>query len=742
MTDSTSRGPARPVRSTSPVRSTYSAYSIYAAFDDVALAALASRGLVRRGRAEVAAGHVEVRDAEAKANGGSVTVAVGRPPVPVVLTTDGPRDARCPCPVAGTCVHVVAACLWMREAVRAADPGADDPAGPDSVEGPAEAPGPSGPAEPSEPAEPSGAPGPAVPAPVPAQDPVLEEVLAWEPAAVEKALGAAALRRVTAALADADPARLAADLEITRAPGRLSVTWPDAPEVVVVAGLGPRDMIVAGRHSRVAHAAWRLQAVVRLFARAGRAWPWAARSATMTAGRRRLLASTARTIEGVIAAGISHAGPRSAHELDRLAQVARLEEVPRLARLLVSAAGAVHAVARRDDAIDESAALSALAAAWSLTRALDAAALDPALLGSAEVERTRPGLLVPLSAAWWTAPSGSRGLTARFWDLERRRLESVTTGRAAGADPAFRRSEDVPLVWGASVGVLLSGPLRLQDASRRADGTLAPSTRTTVSRCDGDGCRDDGGAGDGADGRYGCVGYDGYDGIDLAAVARELREFRRGPRAASFEPPSPPVRLLLTRSSGLGRIDLDEIHQQYVWPVRGIEGETRVLRLDPDGMEARLVADLLARNVPVVAMTVEGDRPTGIYVRDRGALALLSPSISSVRAGAPRFYRRLAERLERLRAGATAPAPIPDSVPVVESLCRDAHEALTALAASGGDLRPEGMTAHVLTTRARTARELRLETLAAALDGTGEDAGPRAVLRACAVVDRVRALAI
>lgn len=53
MTDSTSRGPARPVRSTSPVRSTYSAYSIYAAFDDVALAALASRGLVRRGRAEV-----------------------------------------------------------------------------------------------------------------------------------------------------------------------------------------------------------------------------------------------------------------------------------------------------------------------------------------------------------------------------------------------------------------------------------------------------------------------------------------------------------------------------------------------------------------------------------------------------------------------------------------------------------------------------------------------------------------
>ena len=672
--------------------------AVYAAFDDVALEALANRGLVRRGRAVVNAGRVEVQEAgrptgsatetvaESAESAEALTVAVGKPAVPVVLTAGGPQEARCPCPVGGVCFHVVAACLWMREAVAAEAPAEPDPGGPAAADGDEE-------------------------------DPVLAEVLAWEPAAVERTVGVAALRRVTAALAGTDPERLAADTLVTRAPGRLSVTWPDAPEVVVVAGLGPRGMIVAGRHAQVAHAAWRLQAVVRLFARAGRAWPWATREIVLSAGQHRLLASAAAAVEDVVAAGISHAGPRSADELDRLGQAARLEEIPRLARLLASAAAAVHAVARRDDAMEESVALSALAAAWSLTRALEAAgaAPDPALLGRADAEQAQPGLLMPLSATWWLAPSGSRGLTARFWDVENRRLESVTTGRAAGADPTFQRAENIPLVWGVSVKALLSGPFRLTGATRRSDGALAPSTRTTVRHCGG------------------------YDDIDLVAIARELQALRRGPGAAGFEAPPPPVRLLLPHPSGLGRIDLDEIHQQYVWPVRDTAGEMHLLRLAPDSTESALIAAVLTRDLPVVAMTVEGDRPAGIYVRHEGALALLSPSISSIRVGDRGFYRRLATRMERLRAEAAAPAPLPSASGLIESLCEDLHEALTALAASGV-LRAQGRTAHVLTSRTRRARELQLETLAAALTRVEDEPGPQAILRACAVVDRIRAL--
>ena len=718
--------------------------AVYAAFDDVALEALANRGLVRRGRAEVAAGRVGVQEAGRPTGSASemvaestetLTVAVGRPAVPVVLTAGGPQEARCPCPVAGVCIHVVAACLWMREAVAAEAPAEPDPGGPAAA-----VPGTGGAAENEQSVGPSesrafsgegvGTAGTAdaenaedaedaanTAARGEDEDPVLAEVLAWEPAVVEKALGVAALRRVTAALAGTDPDILAADTLVTRAPGRLSVTWPNAPEVVVIAGLGPRGMIVAGRHSQVAHAAWRLQAVVRLFARAGRAWPWPTRKIVLSADQRRLLASAAAAVEGLIAAGISHAGPRSADELDRLAQAARLEEIPRLARLLTSTAAAVHAVARRDDAMDESAALSALAAAWSLTRALEAtsAAPDPALLGRADAERVQPGLLMPLSATWWLAPSGSRGLTARFWDMENRRLESVTTGRAAGADPTFHCADNIPLVWGASVRALLSGPLRLTGATRRTDGALAPSARTTVRHCGG------------------------YDDIDLAAIAHELRALQRGPGAASFEAPLPPVRLLLPDPSGLGRIDLDEIHQQYVWPVCDTAGEEHLLRLVPDSTEAALIAAVLTRDLPVVAMTVEGDRPAGIYVRREGGLALLSPSISSIRAGRLGFYHRLAERLERLRAETAAPTPPPSVSGLIESLCEDLREALTALAASGA-LRAQGRTAHVLTSRARRARELQLETLAAALARVEDEPGPRAILRACAVVDRIRAL--
>ena len=47
----------------------------------------------------------------------------------------------------------------------------------------------------------------------------------------------------------------------------------------------------------------------------------------------------------------------------------------------------------------------------------------------------------------------------------------------------------------------------------------------------------------------------------------------------------------------------------------------------------------------------------------------------------------------------------------------------------------------MLTTRARAADQMQLTTLAAALEEVIARPGPAAVLRACAVVDRVRALA-
>ena len=683
------------------------AFSVYGALDDVALIALGNRGLLRRGRAELAAGRVAPVNEPADPGAGAqpvaeeVTIGVGRSPVPVTLTVSGPQDARCPCPVAGICVHILAACLWMRQAVNR--DGAD--------ESTTAADTPTAPACPEARAT-------STPAQATSSDPVLEEVLAWEPADVEKSLGAEARRRVQASLAGMALGRLTAGTEVTTAPGRLSITWPDAPEIVVIAGLGPRGMIVSGRHSSAAETAWRLQAVIRLFARAGRAWPWPDEKTTFDDRKRDVVSTVATSIETLLSAGLSHAGLRSAADLERLAQVTRLEELPRLSRLLTSAAGRLRALAERNDALDEATVLSALAAAWSLTQALTAVtgSPDPALIGRADTETAQTGLLLPLSATWWTAPSGSRGLTIRLWDLDNGQPEMVTTGRAAGTDAAFQYSQDATLLWGTSVRNILSGPLRLTGAQRRPEGSLAPSNRTSVTRRSTE---------------------PGYDDIDLEAVADHLQRTGTGPGAARFEAPVPRLRLIMVAQDGLGPISIDEVHQHYLLVVTSTDGCRHLLCMEVGGWEMQMVSDVLSRDLQVYAITVEGDRPSGVFVREHDRISLLAATFPPSRA-VPGRGRGRSRRGPEEAGTQEAETNGEDRTPI-RVLVQDVREALTALAASGA-MQPTGMVAHVLRMRVRRAGELQLATLAAALAEVGDRPSPSAVLRAWALVDRLAAL--
>ena len=684
------------------------AFSVYGALDDVALIALGNRGLLRRGRAELAAGRVAPVNEPADPGAGAqpvaeeVTIGVGRPPVPVTLTVCGPQDARCPCPVAGICVHILAACLWMRQAVNR--DGAD--------ESTTAADTPTAPACPEARAT-------STPAQATSSDPVMEEVLAWEPADVEKSLGAEARRRVQASLAGMALGRLTAGTEVTTAPGRLSITWPDAPEIVVIAGLGPRGMIVSGRHSSAAETAWRLQAVIRLFARAGRAWPWPDEKTTFDDRKRDVVSTVATSIETLLSAGLSHAGLRSAADLERLAQVTRLEELPRLSRLLTSAAGRLRALAERNDALDEATALSALAAAWSLTQALTAVTglPDPALIGRADTETAQTGLLLPLSATWWTAPSGSRGLTVRLWDLDHDQPEMVTTGRAAGTDVAFHYSLDATLLWGTSMRNILSGPLHLTGAERRPDGSLAPSNRTSVTRRSAEA---------------------GYDDIDLEAVADHLQQTGSGPEVARFEAPVPRLRLIMVAQDGLGPISIDEVHQHYLLPVTSTDGRRHLLCMEVGGGEMQMVSDVLSRELQVHAITVEGDHPSGVFVREHDRISLLVATFPPSRGASGRGYGRLRRRVEETHTH-EAHTNREDRMPI-RALVQDVREALTALAASG-TTRPTSTVAHVLRARVRMAGDLQLTTLAAVLTEVDDRPSPGAVLRACAVIDRLEALA-
>ncbi|EHM95592.1 hypothetical protein HMPREF0975_00357, partial [Actinomyces sp. oral taxon 849 str. F0330] len=338
----------------------------------------------------------------------------------------------------------------------------------------------------------------------------------------------------------------------------------------------------------------------------------------------------------------------------------------------------------------------------------------------ADTETAETGLLLPLSATWWTTPSGSRGLTIRLWDLDNGRPEAVTTGRAAGVDAAFRYSEDATLLWGTSVKNILSGPLRLTGAARRPDGALAPSSRTAVTRRSGE-----------AD----------YDDVDLEAVAERLQQVCSGPEAARFEAPVARVRLIMVAKDGLGPIDIDEVHQRYLWPVTSTDGHRHLLTMEVGGREMQMVSDVLSRELQVHAITVEGDRPAGVFVREHGRICLLATTFPPSRSASNREYRRLRRRTEQMHSRMRTQAPDKNGTgrTPMRALALDVHEALTALAASG-TTRPTGMVAHVLRTRARMADDLQLTTLAAVLAEVDNRPSPGAVLRACAVVDRLDAL--
>ena len=135
---------------------------------------------------------------------------------------------------------------------------------------------------------------------------------------------------------------------------------------------------------------------------------------------------------------------------------------------------------------------------------------------------------------------------------------------------------------------ILSGPLRLTGAARRPDGTLAPSSRTAVTRRSGEA---------------------GYDDVDLEAVAGHLQQIGSGPEEARFEVPVPRIRLIMVAEDGLGPIDIDEVHQHYLWPVTGTDGCRHLLSMEVGGREMQMVSDVRSRELQVCAITGRGLPP-------------------------------------------------------------------------------------------------------------------------------------
>ncbi|MFI2365410.1 hypothetical protein [Promicromonospora sp. NPDC019610] len=490
--------------------------------------------------------------------------------------------------------------------------------------------------------------------------------------------------------------------------------------------------------------------------------------------RREALAEVRDVVGRLMSGGLSHLGADDAESLTALAGRVRVAGFDQVAPELVGnvrfdglvrvAGGLVAGLAGRDDAVTESDLLDAFAEIWAMCEVLERAA-DPAgpvrpsgavsggpgnaagASGRAVTGRPATGRggsgkgsddeidlprWVPLGARWWTSQSGSRGLAYLGWDSETEagapattdagQVRQVVTGRPSGSDPRFQRSWTSPLLWNRSLSTLCEGAFALTQVRTKPDGGLGAGGTPVLQRLEGD----------------------GFDLDELRVIAERTGAGGRPRDVVGFGRRPANVRLVLVRD--VGEVGIDEVRQELTLSVVTSDGDTRQLRLPAAGEQA--VQTLLSVRARLVAVTIERreerDEPVGLFVRDKGAIRLVSPTITpawSLENSYWDFWRKRIRKLKAQASSAKAVRPPTAAPPPVRRVTLLLGDVLLAAAATG---RP------VLTVRQRSdveqarvlARDLGLATLERTAQGLlVGDLTPPAVLHAAFVVGRARAVA-
>ena len=743
----------------------YADYAGYAGYDDDTLALLANPGLVRRA-AKLAPTATWVSEPGAEAvspspRPGRESVAVDLVQVAdfeVRLDPRGPAHARCPCPTAGICVHVLAAAMYVRDSQPTGtvpgdspsqDPVRVDSPTPPSGESPGTVPPDSGTVPPDSPSQdpiraasptpPSGESPGTVPTVSPCQEAVslayaavLAEVLGLDPAVLCRRAGVAAVRRARTNLANlADPAN-PAQVSLSGDTHRLDIIWPGAT-VRYVAGAGWDGMVSSA--SPDDRPTLHLEAIARLFQSQARDWPWPAdaNSPEQTTGptpqTRALIAEVRAEIARTITAGLSHLGQDAADRFAGLALDARVEGLPLLASYVGTAAALLEALGEHRDEVSEPETLAALAKAWALSSALDAAdaATWPALRGTARRTYTtdQPTMtLTPLGATWSVTNSGARVLTLIGWETEADELRLATSARPVGTDPSFIRTHTTTALWGAALDGLLEGPFRI-DGPRLSGDRLSATARSITYL---------------------------HTGLTESALSEIAVRLRPTPPSASFSGTTQPIALV--SPSGFGKMAIDEPLQQLVWSVP-LGDATWQLRQEITPTTLHRVDELLAweadRLKPAYLLarraTIRGRavwEPTSLFRRtadtlrqDRDTLTLCSLDFPTRRRTTTSLLQKHWAMLRRRwEKPFTAP---PQPRPAVLRTCDDVREVLVDLAATGR-LTPSSDQRRRLTEAATRCDDLALATLATQIRRLLTTPTPYTLLSAQLVADRVAQL--
>lgn len=351
------------------------------AHDEATLITALNKGQVIRAKKDVTGGKVALTDEGADQANLSVAGET------TILSAKGLTAAKCSCPAAGLCRHVVAAVLFLRE-------NAD---GSEETAKVADAP-------------------PALPD--------------FTMAQVEKFAGKDWVR----ALQNADNHAI---LTLTTS---TTVEFPDTSETVTFpVGLPLKDALFKGPRSARKRLAVALAALMVLREK-GETLPEAViETQTTPVADERLLNLASAALEQAAQSLASGNTRQSRERLFSIAITSRTEALPRLAAELRGLSELLDPEALRRADVTPTDALMRLGRSYALCQALRNAPDDPILMGTGARSFTPSGPrdYVLIGAEHWRTDAGARGFTLTLRDLENGRFVQALQARAAGTDLTF-----------------------------------------------------------------------------------------------------------------------------------------------------------------------------------------------------------------------------------------------------------------------------------------------------------------
>jgi hypothetical protein len=419
---------------------------VLAAYDDNALEALASKGLVRRARRDLEAGLASVTERDDKS---AVVLADGQN---ITLDGRGPASARCGCSADGVCRHILLAVMVLREAPRSpAPPGAAFDTPPKTPPGGGNAEAPSAPQTHS----------------------AATEVCAMTQAQLEKFAGAEWRDALSFAQSCEDHSINAsgASCTIEMDGGAASVTFIQGQGLKGAAYKGPKTK----KRLFAVAAAILLRQREGVKLEAGDATEEEAATGLSAL----FLDEAADVIERTTRMALQGSPLAAADMLFDLGVSARVEAAPRLTAQLRILARQARLAAVRDVHFESEDFLAGAARARALIEALKTRPEDVALTGSLRREyHPEPAFSIWfLGASRWRSETGARGLTFYGYDVDGRRWLSCTLARAAGQDPTFDPASAYRApIWKSDTPTNLMGRcLHFPAPLLASDGAIAPT---------------------------------------------------------------------------------------------------------------------------------------------------------------------------------------------------------------------------------------------------------------------------